>query len=66
MSTTKLRPAKSLSGHAGRNERIIIRVKKAEKRKFYRLVKSRHTDLSELVRQLLHREVESKGLKAGA
>jgi uncharacterized protein (DUF1778 family) len=41
-----------------RAERIHLRVSVSEKRKFERLAKRRHTDLSELVRQFLHRESE--------
>jgi hypothetical protein len=49
-----------------REERIHVRVSAAEKRKFERLAAARHTDLSELVRQLLHRENDLKSLEAKA
>ena len=48
-----------------REDRIHVRVNAPEKRKFEKLAKSRHTDISELVRQLLHREADSKTSKAG-
>lgn len=43
-----------------RPERIPVQVTAEEKRKFERLAKSRHTNLSELIRQLLHREADRK------
>jgi len=43
-----------------REARIRVRVSVPEKRKFEKLAKDRHTDLSELVRQLLHREAEAQ------
>jgi hypothetical protein len=48
-----------------RDERIHVRVNVAEKRKFEKLAKLRHTDLSEIVRQALHAEVD-RVAKAGA
>lgn len=41
-----------------RNALIKVRVTDAEKAKFDKLAASRHTDISEMVRQLLHRESE--------
>jgi hypothetical protein len=49
-----------------REARIFIRVNALEKRRFQKLAKSRHTDISELARQLLHREADSKTSEAGA
>lgn len=43
-----------------RPQRIPVKVTEAEKRKFEKLAKSRHTTLSELIRQLLHREADAK------
>lgn len=37
-----------------------MRVSEADKRKFERLAESRNTDLSELVRQLLFRELKTE------
>lgn len=37
---------------------VRIRVTEDEKAKFEKLAASRHTDLSELARQLLHKEAE--------
>jgi hypothetical protein len=48
-----------------REERIHVRVSVVEKRKFEKLAKARHTDLSEIVRQLLHSELD-RVAKAGA
>jgi hypothetical protein len=48
-----------------REERITVRVSSAEKLKFEKMAKSRHTDVSEIIRQLLHREADSKPAKAG-
>lgn len=47
-----------------REARIAVRVSVPEKRKFEKMAKDRHTDISELIRQLLHREADS--VKAGA
>ena len=41
-----------------RTQTIRIRVNSDEKVKFDKLAASKHTDLSELARQLLHREAE--------
>lgn len=41
-----------------RDVRIVVAVSIPEKRKFQKMAKDRHTDLSELVRQLLHKESE--------
>jgi hypothetical protein len=41
-----------------------IRVTEAEKRKFEKLAESRYTTLSELIRQLLHREADTSNGKA--
>jgi len=49
-----------------REARIFVRVSNGEKRKFMKLAKRRHTDVSELARQLLHREADTKTLEAGA
>ena len=43
-----------------RNARIPVKVTEAEKRKFERLAQSRHTTISELIRQLLHREADAQ------
>jgi hypothetical protein len=45
---------------------IRMRVSAEEKRKFEKLAKSRYTNLSELVRQLLHREADNNKTKAAA
>lgn len=49
-----------------KDERFVVRVKRAEKRKFEKLAKLRNTDLSELTRQVLHREADTNTVKAGA
>lgn len=41
-----------------RNELVKVRVTPDEKAKFEKLAASKHTDLSELARQLLHQEAE--------
>ena len=47
-----------------RNLSIRVRVSAEEKEKFEQLAKGRHTDVSELVRQLLHKEADSSEGKA--
>lgn len=42
-----------------RDEVIRVRVRPEEKAKFEKLAESRHTDISEIIRQLLHKEAES-------
>lgn len=42
-----------------RDEVIRVRVRPEEKTKFEKLAESRHTDISEIIRQLLHKEAES-------
>lgn len=42
-----------------RDEVIRVRVRPEEKIKFAKLAESRHTDISEIIRQLLHKEAES-------
>jgi hypothetical protein len=49
-----------------REARIPVKVTADEKRKFEKLAASRYTTLSELIRQLLHRESDSKTARAGA
>jgi ribosomal protein L11 len=49
-----------------RETRIPVKVTVEEKRKFERLAASRYTTVSELIRQLLHREADSKHLKSVA
>ena len=44
-----------------RKIRIPFMATEAEKRKFEKLAVSRYTTLSELIRQLLHREADSQG-----
>lgn len=41
-----------------REIRLVVKITAAEKRKFEKMAKERHTDISELTRQLLHREAE--------
>ena len=48
-----MKPKKQL-----RNDLIRLRVTPDEKVKFERLAASRHTDVAELVRQLLHKEAD--------
>jgi hypothetical protein len=43
---------------------IQCKVAPEEKAQFKRLADARHTDLSELIRQLLHREVDSQKVQA--
>jgi len=53
----------------GMKERDIIlpvRITAAEKRKFVKLAASRYSTLSALIRQLLHREADSKTSRTGA
>jgi len=48
-----------------KSEQIHVKVSDVEKRKFERLAESRHMKLSELVRQILHREADiAKGQAA--
>lgn len=49
-----------------RTTRIPVRVSPDEKRKFEELADARHTNLSELIRQMLHDEADKmkKGTKA--
>lgn len=47
-----------------RKERIPVKVTSAEKRKFEKLAEQRHTTISELIRQLLHREADQKAQSA--
>ena len=42
-----------------REEVIRVRVRPEEKAKFEKLAESRHTNISEIVRQLLHKEAAS-------
>lgn len=48
-----------------RNIRIPVQVTMAEKKKFEKLAEGRYTTLSELIRQLLHREADTSQ-QAGA
>lgn len=43
-----------------RGESIRLVITKAEKQTFFQLAKTRHTTISELIRQLLHREVAAQ------
>lgn len=45
---------------ANREERIVVVVTGIEKRKFEKVAKERYMTISELVRQLLHREADTK------
>jgi hypothetical protein len=47
-----------------RDVQINVRLTAPEKRKFEKLAEKRHTDISELVRQLLHREADLIAEKA--
>lgn len=47
-----------------RTKVIPVKVNEDEMKKFKKLADSKHTDLSETIRQLLHREADS--VKAGA
>lgn len=47
-----------------RPARILIKVTEQEKRKFETVAKKRYTNLSELIRQLLHKEADT--MKAGS
>jgi hypothetical protein len=50
-------PSKRSNGNGAddqREDRIFVRVNAAEKKKFERLARFLHTDLSEIVRQTLH------------
>lgn len=67
MSTTdRQQRATGTGGDDQREERVFVRVSVREKRKFQKLAKSRHTDISELARQLLHREADSKSERDAA
>lgn len=44
--------------------RIVVLVTAPEKRMFKKMASERHTDLSELVRQLLHREADAQAERA--
>ena len=50
---------RSVKRKSNKTDYIQVKVKPEDKASFVALAESRHTDLSELVRQLLHREVES-------
>jgi len=43
---------------------ILLKVTDEEKRKFKKLAESRHTTLSEVIRQVLHREADLEGRAA--
>lgn len=43
-----------------RKAQIHVKVSMPEKQKFEKMAKERHTDISELVRQLLHREADAQ------
>lgn len=43
-----------------RSKPISVRVSEEERRKFLGLAASRHTDISELIRQLLHQAADAK------
>lgn len=43
-----------------RTKRIPVKVTPEEDKKFKKLAESRHTDVSELIRQLLHREADQQ------
>lgn len=47
-----------------RSARIPVKVTTEEKKKFEKLAESRHTDVSELIRQLLHKEADSQAKAA--
>ena len=62
-------PAPKLNGNdvdLKRDVIIRLRVSVPEKRRFEKLAKLRHTDLSELVRQVLHKEADSTIVRQGA
>jgi hypothetical protein len=58
----------TMIGSTGNNRTLVLRVTltKAEKQAFIALAKARHTDISELVRQLLHRENTNAHSQASA
>lgn len=43
-----------------RPAQLHVKVSELEKRKFEKMAKERHTNISELVRQLLHKEADLK------
>lgn len=49
-----------------RTERLMIRVSKAEKRKFEKAAKDRHTRLSEFIRQAAHHVADQQDKKVEA
>lgn len=42
-----------------RDKKLTVNITEDEQEKFRKVAESKHTDLSELVRQLLHREYEA-------
>lgn len=47
-----------------RTSAVLVKVTEREKVTFMKVAEKRHTNLSELIRQLLHREAESQAQKA--
>jgi hypothetical protein len=49
-----------------RDVRIVVRATESEKRKFDKLAKANHTDLSEIIRRLLHEAADKSNGKVAA
>jgi hypothetical protein len=47
-----------------KNKPIFVKASKSEHSAFRKLAEKRHTNLSELIRQLLHRELDSQKVQA--
>jgi hypothetical protein len=41
-----------------RDDAVLVQVTSAEKKRFFRLARKRHTNLSEMIRQMLHQECD--------
>lgn len=54
----KRKPKQGTLDLLGRGIKIPVRVNEEEKARFDRLAKARHTNLSELIRQMLHAEAD--------
>ncbi len=64
VNVTHTKQSKGSAVDQQRETRIVVRVSVIEKRKFEKMAKDRYTDISELIRQLLHREADMKAERA--
>ena len=64
MGTTTLKQSIGTEVDHQRDTRLVVRLTVVEKRKFEKMAKDRHTDISELTRQLLHKEADAQTERA--